>query len=267
MAKDYYEVLGVEKDATDADLTKAKRRLAQKLHPDRNPDDADAEAAFKEMMEAYEVLSDPQKRAVYDRFGTVDPQSGVPEPPEFETMEELYEYLRRMHGHWNTAPKQTRQTIGVPVDAMLNGGDVTFRFVVASDGNMFGHNVAKIRIEPGTKVGQRIRSPNIPDHEFVIAPQGHARCNVQGLDLVVPFDVNALTVAIGDKIPLVHPNGKTYEVMVPTGTKSGSAMRLPGLGLEHANGLKGNLLAVVQMYVPKVERAVQDELRKLMQQG
>ncbi|HVJ12050.1 MAG TPA: DnaJ domain-containing protein, partial [Burkholderiales bacterium] len=70
MAKrDYYEVLGVNKDASEEDLKKAYRRLAMKWHPDRNPDNPKAEENFKEAKEAYEVLSEPQKRAAYDQFG------------------------------------------------------------------------------------------------------------------------------------------------------------------------------------------------------
>ncbi|HET8697142.1 MAG TPA: molecular chaperone DnaJ [Gammaproteobacteria bacterium] len=67
--RDYYEVLGVGRDAPEAELKKAYRRLAMKFHPDRNPNDADAEAKFKEAKEAYEILSDSDKRAAYDRFG------------------------------------------------------------------------------------------------------------------------------------------------------------------------------------------------------
>ncbi|ADK13867.1 molecular chaperone DnaJ [Clostridium ljungdahlii] len=74
--KDYYEVLGLEKGASDGDIKKAFRKLALKYHPDRNPNDKKAEEKFKEINEAYQVLSDPQKKAQYDQFGTTDFNGG-----------------------------------------------------------------------------------------------------------------------------------------------------------------------------------------------
>ena len=76
--RDYYEVLGVAKNATEAEIKKAFKRLAMKYHPDRNPDDKAAEEKFKEAKEAYEILTDAQKRAAYDQFGHagVDPSAG-----------------------------------------------------------------------------------------------------------------------------------------------------------------------------------------------
>ncbi|MDO9476878.1 MAG: DnaJ domain-containing protein, partial [Pseudohongiella sp.] len=67
--RDYYEVLGVPRDATEADLKKAYRRVAMKHHPDRNPDNKESEELFKEANEAFEVLSNPEKKARYDQFG------------------------------------------------------------------------------------------------------------------------------------------------------------------------------------------------------
>src|SRR5258707_15588558 len=79
MAKrDYYTVLGVNRDASDEDIKKSYRKLAMKFHPDRNPDDKGSEEKFKEAKEAYEILTDPKKRAAYDQFGHagVDPSAG-----------------------------------------------------------------------------------------------------------------------------------------------------------------------------------------------
>ena len=79
MAKrDYYEILGVAKNASEEEIKKSYRKLAMKHHPDRNPDDKSAEEKFKEAKEAYEMLSDAQKRAAYDRYGHagVDPNAG-----------------------------------------------------------------------------------------------------------------------------------------------------------------------------------------------
>src|SRR3974390_2442793 len=78
--RDYYEVLGVNKDASEEEIKKAYRKLAMKHHPDRNPDDKGAEEKFKEAKEAYEMLSDKEKRGAYDRFGHagVDPNAAAP---------------------------------------------------------------------------------------------------------------------------------------------------------------------------------------------
>ena len=76
--RDYYEVLGVSKDSSAADIKKAYRRLAMKYHPDRNPDDEDAESRFKEASEAAEVLLDQEKRSTYDQFGHAAFEGGGP---------------------------------------------------------------------------------------------------------------------------------------------------------------------------------------------
>src|SRR5437660_10305837 len=77
MPRDYYEVLGVKRDASEADIKKAYRSLARKYHPDRNPGDKQAEANFKEVQTAYDVLSDKEKRARYDRFGFAGENGGA----------------------------------------------------------------------------------------------------------------------------------------------------------------------------------------------
>src|SRR2546430_16512344 len=94
MARDFYEVLGVPRGAGDADIKKAYRQLAMQFHPDRNPGDKAAEDRFKAVNEAYTVLSDPDKRAHYDRFGTVGAPGGGFGDAGFGTIfEDIFENL------------------------------------------------------------------------------------------------------------------------------------------------------------------------------
>ncbi len=95
--RDYYEVLGVTREATEAEIKKAYRKLALKYHPDRNPDDPEAEARFKEASEAYSVLSDADKRAMYDRFGHAGLR-GAGVNPGFQDAEEIFSQFSDLFG-------------------------------------------------------------------------------------------------------------------------------------------------------------------------
>ncbi|MCK6506222.1 molecular chaperone DnaJ [Myxococcota bacterium] len=95
--RDYYEVLGVARDSTEADIKKAYRKLAMQYHPDRNPGDAEAEAKFKEVSEAYAVLSDAEKRGMYDRFGHAGLR-GAGVDPGFHSAEEVFSQFSDLFG-------------------------------------------------------------------------------------------------------------------------------------------------------------------------
>src|SRR3982751_1667590 len=90
--RDYYEILSVSRTATDVEIKKAYRSLAVQYHPDKNPGNAEAEEKFKEAAEAYAILSDPQKRAAYDRFGHQGVGAGAPGfDPGFSNIEDIFD--------------------------------------------------------------------------------------------------------------------------------------------------------------------------------
>jgi len=132
MKRDYYDVLGISKSASAADIKSAYRRLAKQFHPDQNPDNKEAEAKFKEAQEAYAVLSDEKKRAAYDRFGHAAASGGFPggggpggqgyqwktesgEPIDLENLADMFDFSSMFGG----AP---RQGGGSPFDAFFGGG-------------------------------------------------------------------------------------------------------------------------------------------------
>ena len=98
MSRDYYAVLGVGRDAAPEEIKRAYRRLAMRHHPDRNPEDAAAEARFKEATEAYEILKDPEKRATYDRFGHAGVRGGPAGPDGFDLSDALSAFMRDFGG-------------------------------------------------------------------------------------------------------------------------------------------------------------------------
>ncbi|HEX6998831.1 MAG TPA: molecular chaperone DnaJ [Gammaproteobacteria bacterium] len=109
--RDYYEVLGVSRDAGEAELKKAYRRLAMKYHPDRNPNNPEAEARFKEAKEAYEVLCDPEKRAAYDRFGHAGVHAGGMGAGPFSGADAFSDLFGDVFGDIFGAGRRSRSTV------------------------------------------------------------------------------------------------------------------------------------------------------------
>lgn len=116
---DYYEVLNVERTASDQELKSAYRKLAMQHHPDRNPDDPAAEEKFKQASEAYQILSDPDKRAAYDRFGHAGVSNGMGDASGFAGMPDLSDIFGDLFGEMfnmgggrrSTRPARSRSAV------------------------------------------------------------------------------------------------------------------------------------------------------------
>jgi len=234
--RDFYEVLGVERNASEADLKKAYRRLAMKHHPDRNPDDKESEAKFKEAKEAYEVLSDARKRAAYDQFGHagVDPSmgGGGPDMGGFggagfgdifgDIFSDIFGGARRGGGARVNRGSDLRYALELSLEDAVAGTTVKIRVPTWTSCSACGGSGAK----PGTK------SKTCPTCQgagqvrmqqgFFSIQQTCPQCHGQGSVVETPCPECRGQGRIQEQ--------KTLSVKVPAGVDTGDRIRLAGEG-------------------------------------
>jgi molecular chaperone DnaJ len=247
-----YEVLEVPKTASDDEIKKAYRKLARRYHPDRNPDDADAEERFKEVQSAYDVLSDSEKRQAYDTFGTTDGR-GFPGPGgggvRFEDFSfgDLGDLLGGMFGRGGGAgPRQP-----------IRGDDLETHVRISFEDSLEGAQV-RIPVEVDTVCSVCHGTGAEPGTSPIVCPT----CGGRG----VVSEAQGL-FAFSQPCPRCHGNGtivetpchrcpgvgrervtKRYAVKIPAGSKSGTRIRLKGKGEPGRNGgPAGDLYVVVDV--------------------
>jgi len=211
--KDYYKILGVDKNASEKDIKKAFRRLARKHHPDVNPNDARAEDRFKEINEAHEVLSDPEKRRKYDRLGAdwhrYQQRGG--EPGGFDW------------GRWTTGQPGVNVRYGTPEDLQdLFGADSPFSdFFSQIFGGMGG-------------------GPGAGGFRQQIRPQ-------RGQDFEQPVEIS-LQEAYGGTTRILQKDNQRLEVKIPAGARTGTRVRMGGHGGRGVGGAQpGDLFLRVRV--------------------
>jgi curved DNA-binding protein len=284
--KDYYEVLGVSRDADPDEIRRAYRKLARRYHPDVNSDH-DAEERFKEVGEAYDVLSDPEKRERYDRLGDMW-RSGA-EAPDAADFEDLFgqryggdvrvefgdggfsDFFERLFGQRggpaDTGPLRGRDqesVLELSLEEALSGGR---RRISLDGGPSF-----EVEIPAAVRDGQRIRiagkgadgrNGGPPgDLYLLVRLKTHSRFRRDGDDLEVDLRVAPWEAALGATVPVATLTG-TAQVRVPAGSSSGRRLRLRGRGLPKRGGGHGDLHAVVRIAVPK---QLSEEERNLFEQ-
>jgi molecular chaperone DnaJ len=262
--RDYYEVLGVSRDVNEADLKKAYRRLAMKYHPDRNQDNDEAEASFKEAKEAYDVLSDAQKRAAYDQFGHagVDPSAGAggggfggdPFSDIFgDVFGDIFGGGRRGGGSRVRRGSDLRYNLELSLEDAVAGTSVNIRvptLVVCEtcDGTGAKKGTSATTCSTCGGVGQ-VRM----QQGFFSVQQTCPNCRGQG-------------TTISDPCPDCHGQGrvqeyKTLSVKVPAGVDNGDRIRLAGEGEagEHG-GPSGDLYVQIQVQPHPIFRREENDL-------
>ena len=223
MAKrDYYEVLGVPKTASADEIKKAHRKLALKYHPDRNKYNKEAEERFKEIQEAYDILSDPTKRANYDQFGHAGVGAGGARGPNGDP----FEQFRRAQQGRGGGRTTWRASPGVSVEdfdpSMFQGGDFSEMFdQLFGGGARRGGTRGRVRPEPA-----------------------------RGQDVEHAINLSFEQAARGTTLPLQIDRGnghvETIEVKIPPGVKDGSRIRIKGRG-EQTGGEPGDLFILTHV--------------------
>ncbi len=262
--RDYYEVLGVSRDVNEADLKKAYRRLAMKHHPDRNQDNEQAEARFKEAKEAHDVLSDPQKRAAYDQFGHagVDPSAaagaggfgGDPFGDIFgDVFGDIFGGGRHRGGSRAQRGSDLRYNLELSLEDAVAGTTVNIRVPTLISCETCGGSGAKKGTSATTcttcgGVGQ-VRM----QQGFFSVQQTCPNCRGQGK-------------TISDPCPDCHGQGrvqehKTLSVKVPAGVDNGDRIRLGGEGeAGEQGGPSGDLYVQIQVKPHPIFRREENDL-------
>ena len=280
--RDFYEILGVPRNASQDEIQRAYRQLARTYHPDVNSDPA-AEERFKDISEAYDVLSDPQTRRRYDAFGAdfrqvpedVDPEAwrrsragadagtGRARSGGFSygtggiDIEDLLGGLfgGRAGRGWGPIPGADQEAeLELTVEEAYHG--VRRSITVAGDGATRSFDVT---VPAGVTDGQRIRlagqggggsdGASNGDLYLVVRIAPHPRYRVNGRDLYVELRLAPWEAALGTSVPVGTPGGEA-KVKVPGGTSSGRRIRLRGRGLPNPKGKAGDLYAEARIMVP-----------------
>jgi curved DNA-binding protein len=300
--KDYYHVLGVARDATQDDIKRAYRKLARKYHPDVSKE-PDAEARFKEIGEAYEVLKDPQKRAAYDQVGKQwKPGQEFRPPPGWDAgfefrgggftdardFSDFFESLFGRHAPFQDARggpglraqgEDHHAKLTVSLEDAYHGATRAIT-LTSSTLDAGGHLVSSprslnVKIPKGVTEGQRIRLagqgfPGLGGGprgdlylEVVFAP--HPRFHVEHRDIYLELPVTPWEAALGASVTVPTLGGRV-ELKIPPGSQSGTRLRLKGRGLPGEPA--GDQLVLLRIVTPAADtpraKALYEQMAKEM---
>ena len=301
-SKDFYQTLGISRTASDKDIKQAYRKLARKYHPDVNPGNKSAEEKFKEINNAYEVLSDPEKRKKYDQFGDkwqyADQFAGAQGNPfggasgfrnaggnnssyqyvDMSDMGDLGELLKGFTGGFGGRGRTSRPRQGRDIDTST---DITLEEAYNGTTRLIqdtsGHRI-EVKIPAGVKNGQRIKVAGKGEPGLSSGPSGdlylavsileHPVFHLTGNDIHVEIPVPLADAILGGEASVPTPKGKNLTLKIPAETQNGKVFRLAGQGMpEVGNDTRGDLFAKVKVILPENLSDYEKELFKQLKES
>lgn len=297
--KDYYQTLGVSKTADNDEIKKAYRKLAKEYHPDRNPGNKASEEKFKEINEAYEVLSDPSKRSRYDQLGSSynqwQQQGGSPgsynwdqwrtytpegSPVNFEDLGDMFgfsDFFQQIFGGEGVYTRTATRRASRPV---VYEQPVTISFTEAYHGTkrilQMGDRRMEVKIPAGSRTGTKIRfageGPSTTrgtksDLYLIVDVAPDTRFEQRGDDLHTEAVIDLYTAVLGGEVKIPTPSGDVL-LTIPAGTQPGRIFRLTGRGMPRIRSphIKGDLYAHIKVNIPRFltsqQRDLFEKLRK-----
>ena len=269
--KDYYKILGLDKTAEKEEIRKSYRKLAKKYHPDVSKE-ANAEDRFKEVKEAYEVLSDPAKRSEYDNMGSGGFGGGGPfrqyqgqsrPTGGYDNNSGFSDFFDTFFGRDSYSGGQRRQkpepqtaTVSLDLEDIFDGASKRIRIQ--------GGDSVQVKIPKGIEEGKKIRltgkASNGGDLLLQVQINKHPKFRLEGKDVYIDLPIAPWESALGGGVT-VPTLGGNIKLTIPEGTKSGSKMRLKGKGMPGAS--VGDQYVVLKVLAPPVKT---DEQRALYEQ-
>lgn len=288
--QDYYEILGISKSATDAEIKKAYRKLAMKYHPDHSKGDKPAEEMFKKVSEAYAVLSDKEKRQQYDTYGSTDFHQRFSQEDIFRNVD-LGDILKEFGfgGQKGRFSFGGGSPFGGPFGgqqrrrAPVKGSDLVYELPltlrdVAEGTNKtvtFQHqgrneNIS-VKIPPGMITGKKLRLAGKGEQSGYGGPPGdlfiQSRVSADPIFTAEEYDLHTtITIRLsesllGTQVGVPTIDGGELNLKIPPGTRHKTRMRLPGHGLPRMkDGSKGNLYVTVAVDIPKELTTEQEKI-------
>jgi curved DNA-binding protein len=270
--KDYYKTIGVDRKATPEQIKSAFRKQARKYHPDTNKGDADAEKKFKELSEAYDVLGDPKKRAVYDnpisqfRSSSGGPTAGNPfgnggtvewDLGDIGDLGDIFSGFFRGRGAGAGArtPPFEEQVYETPVELSLKEAiEGARRLVRQEDGKQI-----EVTFPAGVVDGSKVRAGK--NHTFTVKLLFDPAWRVEGRDIHGDVEVPDYAAVLGGEVTAPTPNGKRIALNITPATRAGKVIRVRGKGIPGLGGSPaGDLLLHTRITIPAKPDEAQTKL-------